>query len=229
MELIVKGADFSANSVVKIYDNIFTSVSKSFVGPNGEIATTNNWNRTPCFAITDAMRQNGLYLYRVKSHNGNQYPAVAFYNSDTPSSSTLVGVLYCNDYTTKEAYIYPEQIPEGATHCIMNGMPNNNGFACTSSLLDVVDYDFADGYITPSGGYNTNSDFTTSDFIPVDSNASYFCRPEILATYDKDGNFIARTSGAMSTLVLGKITFNSDVAFIRIGGLKSDIPFFCKV
>lgn len=228
MEIIINNADFMSVAKTKILEEYKADVFGSYITSTGDIGASSNFDRTDCIAITESMRVNGIACFKAKSNS--TYPAIVFFNDINPSSTTYVNKIHCSKYTVRDIYIYPEQIPALATHFVVNCFVDAGAKVFDSFLINVLDIEWSDGYISPSNRWVDTETHQTSQFIPVNSNSLYYFRAAIIAEYDKDGVFIERITPSIITTATGKTTlFAENIAYIRIGGIKTGAPYFIKI
>lgn len=227
MEIILNGADFSEVAVTKLTEGYNVTVENSYVTANGSISSSDNFSRTEPILITEDMRTKGIILIDAKSNS--TYPAIVFFSSDTPSSSTKVGEFFTGNYNIRNVFLRPELIPQNATHFIINGNAAMGGIAYESYAVDVLPLTFSDGYINASGIWKPDENYATSQMIPVNADINYYLYGLHVSKYDENGVFIERILNNNSNSLIDKLTsFASNVAYIRVGGLKTSGTYFLK-
>lgn len=229
MEIILNGADFSEVAVTKLTEGYNVTVTKSYVTADGNVGSSDNFSRTEPILITEDMRTKGIILINTKSND--TYPAIVFFSSDTPSSSTKVGAFFAGNYNIKDVFLRPELIPQNATHFIINGTVGLSGIAYESYAVDVLPLTFSDGFVNSEGYWRADENYATSQMIPVTSGINYYCYGIHVSKYDENGVFIERVlnNNSISNNLINKLTsFASNVAYIRIGGTKTSGTYFLK-
>ena len=214
MEILLNGADFSANAVTKLSDGIKEYLNGCYLATGQWSANNNYYKSSVVVEISQAMRTNGFVIQNMRNLS-DSYGLVIFCSGSTPTTENVVEVI---QYTTGSRTfwrVYAEQIPQSATHFVVNfAKTQNEGAIYENYLIPVVeDYGFVTGYINNSGGLVPDDSFHTTKMIPV-SGGTYYMAGNYYSTYDKYGNFIARLTIDAGKVTL--VTFSDDVAFVRI-------------
>lgn len=217
MEIKLNGADFSANAVTKLTDGIKEYLNGCYLA-NGQWSENNKYYKSSVVVgISQAMRTTGIVIQNMKNMP-ESYGLVIFCSGSTPSTENVVGVIQYITGSRTFWRVYSEQIPQSATHFVVNfPKTQNEGAIYENYLIPVVeDYGFVTGYINNNGSLISDESFHTTKMIPV-SGGTYYIAGDYYSTYDKYGSFIARSSIEPNRVNL--VTFSDDVAFVRISSV----------
>lgn len=217
MEIKLNGADFSANAVTKLTDGIKEYLSGCYLADGTWSANNNYYKSSVVVEITPDMRNNGFVINNMRNLP-NEYSLVVFFSGSTPSTENCVGNITYSTGAIKLWKVYASQIPDTATHFVVNfSKSNNDGTIYENYFIPVVDdYGFVDGYINNTGSLVSDDSFHTTKLIPV-SDGIYQVSADYIVTYDKYGAFIQRISKSGWS---PNVTFGSDVYFVRLSARK---------
>ena len=214
MEIKLNGADFSANAVTKLTDGIKEYLNGCYLA-NGQWSANNKFYKSSVVVgISQAMRTTGIVIQNI-GNLPESYGLVIFCSGSTPTTENVVGVIQYTTGGRKFWRVYAEQIPQSATHFVVNfSKTQNEGSIYENYLIPVVeDYGFVTGYINNNGSLIQDDSYHTTKMIPV-SGGTYYITGQFYSTYDKYGNFIARTG--IEPNMVSLITFSDSVAFVRL-------------
>ena len=217
MEIKLNSADFSANALTRLTDGIKEYLTGCYLA-NGTWSANNKYYKSSVvIEITSDMRNNGFVINNMANIT-DEYSLVVFFSGSTPSTENCVGNIKYSKGSNKLWKVYASQIPETATHFVVNFLKSNDdGTIYENYFIPVVDdYGFVDGYISNNGSLISDNSFHTTKMIPV-SGGIYKVNTSYIATYDKYGAFIQRipVPGWSPTR-----TFDSNVYFVRLSATK---------
>lgn len=226
MEILIKNANFSAVAVTKLTAPFTTFLNGCYLS-NGSFSTNNKYYHSlGVIPISEDMRSNGFIIQNMKYINSTDYPLVLFFNSDSPSASTLVNNIFYKTGPLTTYKVYPEQIPVTAKYFVVNILVDTNDAKVFENyFIPVVDkFTLSNGYITDKGTWEDDDTHRTTQMIAVDAKEPYFVSGNIVSTYDKWGNFISRTSNTVGLFT--PVTFDQGVTFVRLSYLTSSYMYF---
>lgn len=226
MEILIKNANFSAVAVTRLTAP-FTTFLKGCYLSDGSFNTNNKfYHSLGVIPISEDMRSNGFIIQNMKYINSTNYPLVLFFNSDSPSTSTLVDSIFYKSGRLTTYKVYPEQIPVTAKYFVVNiSFDTNNAKVFENYFIPVVDkFTLSTGYITDNGTLEPDDTYRTTQMIAVDAEEPYFVSGNIISTYDKWGNFISKKSNTVGLFY--PITFDKDVTFVRLSYQTSSYEYF---
>lgn len=216
MEIVIKNADFSANAVTKLTTPFTTFLNGCYLSDGSFSSNNQYYHSLGVVAISEDMRSNGFVIQNMQYINSNDYPLVIFFNSSSPSTSSFVDKIMYKTGSLTTYKVYPEQIPETATHFVVNiPKANNDGKVFENYFIPVVDeFTLSNGYITNDGKWQADDNYRTTQMIAVSGGEPYVVSGNIVSTYDMWGNFIGRMSTTIGLFT--PVTFGQDVAFVRL-------------
>lgn len=217
MEIKLNGADFSANAVTRLTDGIKKYLNGCYLADGTWSANNNYYKSSVVIEITSDMRNNGFVINNMRNLP-DQYSLVVFFSGSTPSTENRVGNITYSIGSIQLWKVYASQIPDAATHFVVNfPKSNDDGAIYENYLIPVVnDYGFVDGYINDNDSLISDDSFHTTKMIPV-SGGIYQTSSDYIITYDKYGSFIQRISKSGWS---PNVTFDSDVYFVRMSARK---------
>lgn len=226
MEILIKNANFSAVAVTKLTAPFTTFLNGCYLS-DGSFSTKNKYYHSlGVIPISEDMRSNGFIIQNMKYINSTDYPLVLFFNSDSPSASTLVNNIFYKTGPLTTYKVYPEQIPVTAKYFVVNiPADTNDAKVFENYFIPVVDkFTLSNGYITDKGTWEDDDTYRTTQMIAVDAEEPYFVSGNIVSTYDMWGKFISRTSNTVGLFT--PVTFDQGVTFVRLSYLASSYMYF---
>lgn len=226
MEIIIKNADFSANAVTKLTTPFTTFLNGCYLSDGSFSSKNKYYHSLGVVAISEDMRSNGFVIQNMQYINSNDYPLVIFFNSSSPSTSSFVDSIFYKTGSLTTYKVYPEQIPETATHFVVNiPKANNDGKVFENYFIPVVDeFTLSNGYIANNGTWQADDTHRTTQMIAVNAGEPYLISGNIISTYDIWGNFIERFNLSQGLTTFK--TFSDGVSFVRLSYLISSYMHF---
>lgn len=213
MDIIIKNADFSSVAVTKLGEGYNVNVRGKYIDQTGALKPSGGWAISNVIPLTPNMREKGIIVNSCRA--SSSIPAVVFLNSSTISTSNVVGY-FLNDGEGHDALIPSDAIPQTATHVVANGYGNGTSILYDNYLLNVLDIEEAQGYISNTGVIvSSDSSFVRSQMIPVENDIEYHLRALHISTYNNNGDFIERLDPSqVADGIVNNKTFSSPVAYI---------------
>lgn len=223
MDIIVKGADFSASAIFKIGRGTLIDNVGKYVTEEGNISNSASFAVSSAIPITSDMRKNGILVKNCKA--SSSIPALVFLTNSEISSSNFLKY-FRNDKEGHDAYIPADEIPSNATHIVANGYSNKSSIVYSSYLMNVADIVISNGYMATDGSFVTDTNYKSTNRIPVYENISYHLRALYISTFNKDGGFIERISlSQVASGVMNNYSFGSNVDSVRLTTDAGKMPF----
>lgn len=213
MDIIIKNADFSSVAVTKIGEGYNVSNKGNYIDQTGALQLSNGWAISEAIPLTPNMREKGIIVNNCRA--STSIPAVVFLNSSTISTSNAVGY-FLNDGEGHDALIPSDAIPQTATHVVANGYGNKTSILYDNYLLNVLDIEESQGYISATGAIiSSDPSYVRSQMIPVENDIEYHLRAVHISTYNSNGDFIERLAPSqVADGIVNNKTFSSPVAYI---------------